>query len=59
MSPTLTRQDIPDRHETTQSKPQQWHQYSDSRLSALTQRVALDCGTDDEELSYVAVLGYN
>ncbi|WP_316154880.1 hypothetical protein [Cupriavidus sp. BIC8F] len=59
MRPTPTTQDILDRHETNQSKPQQWHRYSDSRLATLGQRVGLDCGTDDEELSHVAVLGYN
>ena len=59
MRSTPTTQDILDRHEATQSKPQQWHQYPDSRLATLRQRVGLDCGTEDEELSRVAVLGYN
>lgn len=59
MRSTPTTQDILDRHETTQSKPQQWHQYPDSQLATLSRRIGLDCGTDDEELSRVAVLGYN
>lgn len=52
-------QDIGDRQNAPQSMQLQWRQYSDGRPATLNQRVAIDCGTDDEELSHVAVLGYN